>query len=320
MIPGRVGQRAIHDLPDLKIVSGNWSAFLRGGRDHLYPALSFENPAKRASAPHPMKISKAILPFSAFSCLSVSLNAATILNPSFEANVNPDLGSPPTTPAGRFSFGEEQDFPLTGITGWTAVTTQNGNATNDGSERSVGYANITPAAGAQVLSLMSGASASQFTSVSWSSLNVGDTITMTVAIGDRTSVNPPLWADQSFFGIIDNTVGSSIATLRSTTVANSGELVTPFSGGTGINSGTMQDRSFSYTVVAGDLSRSGTIGVLLAAYGTQSTTGDLTGLTPNNTNQAFFDNVRLDIVAVPEPSAALLGGLGLLAVLRRRRN
>ncbi len=37
-----------------------------------------------------MKISKAILPFSAFSCLSVSLNAATILNPSFEATVNPD--------------------------------------------------------------------------------------------------------------------------------------------------------------------------------------------------------------------------------------
>jgi hypothetical protein len=31
----------------------------------------------------------------------------------------------------------------------------------------------------------------------------------------------------------------------------------------------------------------------------------------------FFDNVRL--VAVPEPSAALLGGLGMLCILRRRR-
>jgi hypothetical protein len=32
--------------------------------------------------------------------------------------------------------------------------------------------------------------------------------------------------------------------------------------------------------------------------------------------QVLFHNVRLDIV--PEPSAALLGGLGLLAFLRRR--
>jgi len=31
----------------------------------------------------------------------------------------------------------------------------------------------------------------------------------------------------------------------------------------------------------------------------------------------FFDN--LSVQAIPEPSAALLGGLGLLAMLRRRR-
>jgi len=37
----------------------------------------------------------------------------------------------------------------------------------------------------------------------------------------------------------------------------------------------------------------------------------------NNESTIFFDNARL--VAVPEPSAALLGGLGMLALLRRRR-
>ncbi len=222
----------------------------------------------------------------------------TLTNPGFETPVNADPLS-----TGRFSFGESRDFGPNGATdaveagdenhiiGWTTVTTENG-AIN-GAELSVGFANITPAAGAQVISLMSGASTRQFTNLTWSSLNIGDTITLTVAIGDRTSAGVPNWADQSFFGIIDSTVGSSIASLRSTTVANSGELATPFTSG-GINGGTMQDRSFTYTVVAGDSSRPGYVGVLLAAYGTVLTSGDQTGLTPNNNTQAFFDNVRLN--------------------------
>jgi hypothetical protein len=35
--------------------------------------------------------------------------------------------------------------------------------------------------------------------------------------------------------------------------------------------------------------------------------------------QTNYDNVRLDGTLVPEPSTALLGGLGMLALLRRRR-
>lgn len=35
--------------------------------------------------------------------------------------------------------------------------------------------------------------------------------------------------------------------------------------------------------------------------------------------EAYFTNGSLAIVVIPEPSAALLGGLGLLALLRRRR-
>ena len=41
----------------------------------------------------------------------------------------------------------------------------------------------------------------------------------------------------------------------------------------------------------------------------------------DNIQDIFFDNVSLieGAAAIPEPSAALLGGLGLLALLRRKR-
>ena len=34
----------------------------------------------------------------------------------------------------------------------------------------------------------------------------------------------------------------------------------------------------------------------------------------------YLDNIAISGTIVPEPSAALLGGLGLLALLRRRRS
>jgi hypothetical protein len=38
----------------------------------------------------------------------------------------------------------------------------------------------------------------------------------------------------------------------------------------------------------------------------------------NRTSDAIIDNVSVDITVIPEPSAALLGGIGLLLLLRRR--
>jgi hypothetical protein len=35
--------------------------------------------------------------------------------------------------------------------------------------------------------------------------------------------------------------------------------------------------------------------------------------------EAYFQNGSLQVIVIPEPSAALLGGLGMLALLRRRR-
>jgi hypothetical protein len=121
---------------------------------------------------------------------------------------------------------------------------------------------------------------------------------VTVALGDRTATTT--WADESFFALIDGDTSGLLAdgSLLSSTVAHSGALATPFAGGSGIDGGTMQDRSFTYTVQAGDLARAGNVGVLLAAIGTASGTGN--GLN-SNVNQAFFDNVRLDYVSAAQP-------------------
>jgi hypothetical protein len=259
-----------------------------------------------------------ILAASAFAAVTAQGALISLTNSSFETPVNTDA-------TGRFAFGESRDFGPnladntveTGdenrITGWTTVTVENSVAA--GAQIAVGFINIAPAAGTQVISLMAGASTLQFTSLTWSDLAVGDELTMTVAIGDRSTGS--VWADQSFFALIDGSTTGTLAagTLLSSTVANSGELATPFTGGLGIDGGTMQDRSFTYTVQAADLLKIGNVGVLLAGFGTTATGNGLTSVT----NQAFFDNVRLDYVAIPEPSAALLGGLGLLALLRRRR-
>lgn len=228
-----------------------------------------------------------------------------LVNGSFETPDNPDA-------TGRFSFGESRDFGPNGadtaveggdennLTAWTTVTTENGGV--NGAEIAVGFINITPAQGGQVLSLQSGASTRQMTDVAWSNLSAGDVITLTVAVGDRSTGST--WADQSFFALIDGDTTGPLAngTLLGSAVAHSGELATPFSGGAGIDSGTMQDRSISHTVLAADLARPGKVGVLLAAYGT--VTDSSGGLTPNNVNQAFFDNVRLTVPTTAAGDAA----------------
>jgi hypothetical protein len=57
--------------------------------------------------------------------------------------------------------------------------------------------------------------------------------------------------------------------------------------------------------------------VFFAALGNNSlgTAYDLGG-----GRSAYFEEGSLKLVVIPEPRAALLGGLGLLALLRRRRS
>lgn len=61
--------------------------------------------------------------------------------------------------------------------------------------------------------------------------------------------------------------------------------------------------SFSYTVTGSETALGDDIA--LRVYG--------------STDHALIDDVSIDVTAIPEPATALLGGLGLLALLRRRR-
>lgn len=121
-------------------------------------------------------------------------------------------------------------------------------------------------------------------------LDAGVTYTMTVAIGS-SSAAPKTNADYSLVFFNSNFSLEQAATVGVATF--------------GIN--TFTDASVSFTpTVSGDYF------VGMRNRGFVPGTG-----ANNNQSTVFFDNVRL--VAVPEPSAALLGGLGMFCLLRRRR-
>jgi hypothetical protein len=77
----------------------------------------------------------------------------------------------------------------------------------------------------------------------------------------------------------------------------------------GINWGSVADGT--YTLISGTLS-SGVFDTL--ANNNLETAFDLGG-----GRSAYFQEGSLQLVVIPEPSTALLGGLGILGLLRRRR-
>lgn len=99
-----------------------------------------------------------------------------------------------------------------------------------------------------------------------------------------------------------NVFGGSTATisLYGTTTGIGTPIVADI--GFGPTSGSYTTRTISYTAPVGGAFDGQTVGIALS--------------NPAGT-QVLFDNVRFDVV--PEPSALFLGGLGALAILRRRR-
>jgi hypothetical protein len=120
------------------------------------------------------------------------------------------------------------------------------------------------------------------------SLDAGVTYTLTAGIGTSTAVNK-------------NTGKYALVFFNS----NFSSLLAQTTGTIEQKTGAFADVSVSFTPTT-----SGNYQVGMRNRGYVPGTG-----ANNNESTIFFDNVRL----IPEPSAALLGGLGMLALLRRRR-
>ncbi len=207
-------------------------------------------------------------------------------NPSFEADENTDS-------TGRFSFGERQDFGGE-LTAWISKSGSGGNV----SVGWIGFATPSPlhpspqvgSQESQALALISEGSVLNTTTTPWSSLQAGDTLTLTISLGMRIASSNLNWNENTFFGLTDG--GANLTTIElADTVANSGIIANNPVTGTQFGDGTFSDVSFDYIVQASDLTRQGNIGILIFSSGSGGSSGSF--------NQAFFDNVRLSRATVP---------------------
>lgn len=225
----------------------------------------------------------------------------SLVNSSFEADRNPSADG---------AFAQGSVVP----NGWSAIATDN--TSTAATQTAVGFKDIMPADPAvgssptpQALSLKAGAAIGQVTTIPWSSLQAGATLTLTVAVGDRSTGTT--WADESFFGLSEGLAGTagipSAAPGSATSlnpnwitqiVARTPALAAP---PTGIDSGTMGNVMLTHTVVAADLLRPGNVGIFLASIGQAGSTA--LGTISSAAAQAFFDHVRLDSSAAPPPVA-----------------
>jgi len=234
---------------------------------------------------------------------AATLEAAEVVigNIGFEADVN-------ASSSGLFGSGDQAAIP-TVLSGWTIIATDNASA--DNKEVAVGWSDIVPTEGTQVVSLMAGAAVGQVSAIPWSSLAQGDVLTLTVAAGDRNVNAPsgnPRWADNSFFGLSDGLatrLGPPPATPSNSTSTPSpwiGKQVAwkyvPVPPG-GHKSGTMGNVTLVHTVRDADVQRSGNVGVFIASLGHRDNTGNGTSAAGA---QSFWDHVRLELEASPGPT------------------
>ncbi len=94
-----------------------------------------------------------------------------------------------------------------------------------------------------------------------------------------------------------------------------------------VSSGTVSFGGFGFDDINGfdvNTAENGTYTILDGSFTLNSANisnfGAENALDLGGGRSAYFEEGSLNVVVIPEPSAALLGGLGVLALLRRRRN
>lgn len=140
-----------------------------------------------------------------------------------------------------------------------------------------------------------------------------DTMSFTVTIPADVIVN---FSELSFIDGIDSGTGSN-NTFSQWDLSISIGSGSPNSG-TEFVAGTGFSQSANTVTLSGLTGLSGTDVTFTWAvnYGV---TSDFSGSGNNNVRHAFLDDVTLTGSVIPEPTTALLGSLGMLALLRRRR-
>lgn len=133
--------------------------------------------------------------------------------------------------------------------------------------------------GVHVLNLIE---ASQMTQDLSYTINIGDQISLSFWLGNSADQGPTQQGGARAWFMLDGTNASS--NLDSTNTAADGEWAF---------------KTVTWTATSG-----GNLGIRLTALGAAG---------------GWIDDVSVSVTPIPEPSAALLGGLGALALLRRRR-
>lgn len=139
---------------------------------------------------------------------------------------------------------------------------------------------------AQAVSLISGASLLNVTDTPWSSLRVGDQLTLTIALGLRTGSPELTWNQGTFFGLTDGDFSPKKMPTVADAVAHSKVISANPATGNQSGDGNFRDVSIEYTIREADLKRPGRIGILLVG------SSPLPGFA---IHQSFFDNVRLHV-------------------------
>ena len=272
--------------------SGAFDCFHRAQTRYNKSKIKETNPMKSNPFLWPVARTTAL---SLLTLLALPAGAVTVLNHSFESpTLNNDGDFLPATSWTAFNVGL--------VTGGGSYNPTGGNFTGAGgigTPLGADGTNVYSTASSDTVGNMAGA----FQVLTGTKLTADTLYTLTVAIGDYNDLKASTWN----LGISTSSMafGSYLST-----VSGSGNSLT---------NDAFNDFSVSYTATGAEAQNLDDLKVTFWATGA----GDGVAATENSPavvggTNVPFDNVRF--TAVPEPSAALLGGLGLLLLARRRRN